>query len=325
VIFREAEAVTKEVQVASNTRGGGCLGWFVAAATLVAVAAVLLRQHPPDDPPPAPSNVRVPALVGASETNARSSLARLGLTVAVRTRPDSAPTNTVIDQQPPAGTSVADGNTVTLIVSSGPAPVPAAPELVGPADGSELTNLPRNALLTWRSVQNARSYTVEIQCEMVREDQPDCQERDWRAWKTDTTTATQYAFTWNADAQGRWRVTALNEDGVAGPPSPWWTFTFFTVLHPPSLILPLDGSRFHGPEYVTFIWSPVAGAAHYICFLHIKGADGQWYIKSSVTTPATETTIRLPTWGTFRWAVEAVDTAGRTGQASAYRTFTVES
>jgi uncharacterized protein YhjY with autotransporter beta-barrel domain len=95
----------------------------------------------------------LPSVSGQSLTAATAVLTGLGLQVAKQYTTSSQPYNTVIGQNPPAGTVVAGNTTVTLIVSSGTASnpnkplstsaavlaAPAAPALVSVAQGVENT------------------------------------------------------------------------------------------------------------------------------------------------------------------------------------------
>lgn len=73
----------------------------------------------------------VPALIGLTEARAGEELAGLGLEARiVRQADDGVPEGVVSAQNPGAGVEVAEGATVTVTVSSGPAPV-AVPDLVG--------------------------------------------------------------------------------------------------------------------------------------------------------------------------------------------------
>ena len=68
----------------------------------------------------------------ASASEARSQLESEGFKVVeIGTYSESVPIDTVISQDPPAGTSLAEGRTVTLTVSLGPPPVPVPTDLGG--------------------------------------------------------------------------------------------------------------------------------------------------------------------------------------------------
>ena len=88
---------------------------YMAAA--LAGAPVIGFPTPP--PPPPPSKVKVPNVVGQRVQSATSILAKAGLKADVREVPNPAPKGQVMAQNPPAGTSVRGGTSVTLLVSSG--------------------------------------------------------------------------------------------------------------------------------------------------------------------------------------------------------------
>ena len=79
-------------------------------------------------PPP----VTVPNVIGQTQNGAAAVLQKSGLTVGTVTQQTSTsvPAGSVISQNPAAGTSVAPGSAVDLVVSSGPPPV-TVPSVVG--------------------------------------------------------------------------------------------------------------------------------------------------------------------------------------------------
>ncbi len=90
---------------------------------------------------PAVATVSLPNVVGSSLTEAGTSLTSDGLTYKVTyKRSSTVPQNTVISQNPAAGTSVHKGSSVTLTVSYGPAPVP-VPNVVNQAVGNAESQL----------------------------------------------------------------------------------------------------------------------------------------------------------------------------------------
>jgi serine/threonine-protein kinase len=97
-----------------------------AAATTAPPSSAPASPSPSPSPSPsAPAGVPIPALRGETERSATDALTTLGLTVVVQRRSDpSVEPGRVIGTDPPAGTAVADGSTVTLIVASAPAPSP---------------------------------------------------------------------------------------------------------------------------------------------------------------------------------------------------------
>lgn len=88
--------------------------WVIALAILAlllaGVAAFALTR---------PGKVNVPPLIELPLSEARAVLERKGFEVSVNTIENCAPVDTVTEQQPPAGTEVDEGSTVTLTVSLG--------------------------------------------------------------------------------------------------------------------------------------------------------------------------------------------------------------
>ena len=109
-------------------------------------AGVVVRQTPgPDErvtpqsvvvlevskpPLPAPATIEVPRLVGLSSAEARGQLRDLGLRFTQRPIESDRLRGTVVEQSPPAGTRLREGQAVTLTVSTGPARV-SVPDIVG--------------------------------------------------------------------------------------------------------------------------------------------------------------------------------------------------
>jgi beta-lactam-binding protein with PASTA domain len=78
-----------------------------------------------------PAPVTVPDVVGEDQDDASAAIAGVGLTVVVEQMPsETVPAGEVISQTPAAGTEVSPGSTVTIVVSTGPAPV-IVPDVVG--------------------------------------------------------------------------------------------------------------------------------------------------------------------------------------------------
>ncbi len=81
---------------------------------------------------PGPGSVAVPAVTGLAQAAAEAAIVTAGLTVGTvsTASSDTVPAGSVISQTPTAGTEVAAGAAVDLVVSSGPAPL-VAPDVVG--------------------------------------------------------------------------------------------------------------------------------------------------------------------------------------------------
>jgi hypothetical protein len=97
-----------------------------AVLTAMILGAVLLAP---------PGRVHVPRLEGLTRTKIDTRLHRLPLRTAFTSRFDSAPPGTAIAQRPAPGARVADGSTVSIVLSAGPPPVE-VPRVVGQSTGS---------------------------------------------------------------------------------------------------------------------------------------------------------------------------------------------
>lgn len=106
-----------------------------------------------------------------------------------------------------------------------PAPLP-PPVQLGPANGTSFDRYPRTTTLTWRPLEGAASYTVEIDCYGC------CQSGRWctdvgKEWKVETgITSTRYVFDFVGAQPGRWRVWAMRANGQPGNKSDWWEFRY---------------------------------------------------------------------------------------------------
>jgi hypothetical protein len=106
--------------------------------------------------------------------------------------------------------------------------IPRLPEpiQISPTDGSVFDHYPRTTTLTWQSVSGASSYSVEVDCFNC------CGFNQWcsdigETWHliSDIQT-TEYTFNWVGAQPGRWRVWAIDANGIEGYKSPWWEFVY---------------------------------------------------------------------------------------------------
>ena len=104
-------------------------GWYVVIA-LLALGLVGLLVWLLADNLFGGADVRVPDVVGRSEREARDILADAGLRVEVEDMRSRRPVGEVIEQDPAAEAVAREGDTVTIVVSTGPRQVP-VPDLVG--------------------------------------------------------------------------------------------------------------------------------------------------------------------------------------------------
>jgi sugar lactone lactonase YvrE len=108
----------------------------------------------------APTNVMVPMVVGLSQAAATTAIAAAGLTLGGVTPMHSStvPSGNVISESPTAGSSIAQGSPVSLVVSSGPAQV-AVPNVLGDAQAAAATLISGSGLVLG-TVSTATSNTV---------------------------------------------------------------------------------------------------------------------------------------------------------------------
>jgi len=185
------------------------------------------------------------------------------------------------------------------------------PTQLSPPDGSMFVHYPRTTTLQWSTVTGAASYKVEWQYQYNG------------TWSTGIfasgITTTSYTFDFVGDQPGRWRVWAVSTNGLEGPKSGWWGFSYITS--PPTQISPPDGSVFDFyPRTTTLTWSAVPGAATYK--LEIEWYDpgnGSWQpypIVTGLTT--TSYTFNFIGAQPGRWRVCAVSTNGLEGPKSSW-------
>jgi beta-lactam-binding protein with PASTA domain len=93
---------------------------LVAVALVVAIDLIARRQ----------ARAEIPDLAGSNTQAATERLKSAKLLYEIRSRPDTAPKGTVLETEPPAGTTLARGDVVVVYVSSGPSGV-AVPSVRG--------------------------------------------------------------------------------------------------------------------------------------------------------------------------------------------------
>ncbi len=118
-----------------------------------------------------PALVVVPDVVGQAQTDAEAAIAAAGLSVGTLAlnNSDTVPAGNVISQDPPAGTSVAPGRAVNLVVSLGPAQV-IVPDVTGSAQAAAESTITAAGLVLG-TVSEASSDTVEAG-EVIAQDPP---------------------------------------------------------------------------------------------------------------------------------------------------------
>lgn len=122
-------------------RTGLFVGLLVVLLAVVAALAFWLVKSL-NDSETAKSDIPVPKLVGLTRDEAKAQLDKLKLTaVFADEASDTAPVGEIVDQNPPEGTKVAEGDEVSLKVSTGPAAAQIPEEIVGMAADAVMTRL----------------------------------------------------------------------------------------------------------------------------------------------------------------------------------------
>jgi hypothetical protein len=201
-----------------------------------------------------------------------------------------------------------------------PAPAPAAPTLLSPADGATPT---QPVSFDWSDVAHAVSYTIQID--------------DSSAFTVplvveQSVSLSQFSTSGLASVQHWWRVRGVNSDGVAGAWSSVRSFTPqgsspppppATTLPAPTLISPANDARFPPGSTITFDWSDVSGAASYTIQIDDTESFAAPLIVNQTTTTSQFTTSTLPTTRMW-WRVRANDANGSPGAWSAVRRFEIK-
>jgi beta-lactam-binding protein with PASTA domain len=111
---------------------------------------------------PAPVDVAVPDVIDVSQAAAESAITSAGLVVGnvTTSNSDTIVAGNVISQNPAGGTSVGEGSTVDLVVSSGPAPVVITVPTVEGLSQTAAESAIASAALTVGAITTANSSTV---------------------------------------------------------------------------------------------------------------------------------------------------------------------
>ena len=150
------------------TTAGLTVGTVTTANSATVPAGRVMNQNPAAGTNVAPGSAvalvvslgaRVPDVVGLTQGNAQSAITTAGLTVGTVTTANSAtvPAGRVMNQNPAAGTNVAPGSAVALVVSLGAR----VPDVVGLTQGNAQTVI-TTAGLTVKTVTSVNSATVAI-------------------------------------------------------------------------------------------------------------------------------------------------------------------
>jgi len=99
------------------------------------------------------------------------------------------------------------------------------PTLLAPDDGQILDNMPRNVVLTWRKLEGAVRYQVEVQMQNPLDGlwMPTPIALNRRLVDTE-----RMQINFPGSQPGRWRVTAINDEGTRSRASDWRRFEFIS-------------------------------------------------------------------------------------------------
>ena len=175
-------------------------------------------------------------------------------------------------------------------------PLPAVvPVLIAPSNGTVM----RVPVLTWKSVNNADVYQVQLASDSVFTSP---------MAEGSGISALQYSPNTITDGKWYWRVRAFDEDGNPGGWSAVRYFTYDkTAPLNPVLLLPTEGSTVIGTP--TFKWASSDTAKSYqFGYSTVIGSEPLTY----ATLPIKTTSIKPPAMedGTYYWFVRAIDTVG---------------
>lgn len=107
----------------------------------------------------------------------------------------------------------------------------AAPEILSPADGTDLYMSKRITKVEWVPVVGAESYTLDIEfCDGMAPRSRGCVDPhplQFPGWEpTSGIKTTSYEFNFIGAQPGRWRVWAVDSEGRPGSKSDWYTFFY---------------------------------------------------------------------------------------------------
>jgi eukaryotic-like serine/threonine-protein kinase len=138
VVYRTSTSVSKDVVISTNPSSGSKVAEG-ASVTLTVSSGV--------------ANVPVPSLIGLTQNQAYTLLQQAGLTVGNVTSQTSptVPANVIISSSPNAGTPVAPGSSVSIVVSQG-APPPTTTTTTSPPSTTSTTSTPSSSTTTTSSV-----------------------------------------------------------------------------------------------------------------------------------------------------------------------------
>ena len=95
-----------------------------------------------------------------------------------------------------------------------------APQPLSPPDGAHLDAFPRKTVLQWSAVSGAVGYLVQVQYH----DRTSA--TGWRPFAFRQVANPTLEFNFVGSQPGRWRVWVIDQNGSAGPSTPWISFDY---------------------------------------------------------------------------------------------------
>lgn len=201
------------------------------------------------------------------------------------------------------------------------------PTITAPTANQILTNYPRTAYLEWTAVNNAKTYEIEIACDVCTSTQT-----KWLNPTTYTSTTNYYTTPALAgDNEFRFRVRALNPSYTTGSWSDYRYFRYDTSSYAatpetPTIISPTNNAVLTNyPRTAYLAWYSVTNAAKYEIEIYTDYINGTWSKPVNYDTTYTYyTTPALAGDYTYSFRVRAVNSSGTAGSWSDYRYFSYD-
>ena len=155
--------------------------------------------------------IAVPNVTGKTATEATNLISKAGFESNIQIVSNSNGSIGKVVRQNPLGGSLKNiGSSITIDIF-----ILKAPTLLFPVKNHVYNMFPRLMQFSWRSVSGAKQYEIEIEYKSGTL---------WSKMKKDKTSGLTYTTTFIGAQPGRWRVWALDKNGVAGEKSVWQTF-----------------------------------------------------------------------------------------------------
>ncbi len=190
-----------------------------------------------------------------------------------------------------------------------PNPLPPAPNLVSPPNGSMGQSL--TPLLDWDSIAIANTYQVQVS-----------KNSSFSTFVLDTNGVINSCIRIPAgklspDSIYYWRVRGINTYGQ-GPWSAVWNFRVLSVPPAPILVSPPNGS-FNQPSTIRFIWNKPLYAASYRIQIALDSLFTTMVVNDSTIFDSTTLVINFIVNKYYWWRVNAKNEAGTSPYSAVWR------